>query len=284
MLPSSSLAGQAFATMLDLKTVPEALDFAGPTGAFARRQPLARFTKLFGRTVLAEVVAETPENVSYINAEKLTRWPDFVAAGTWVVDGDYLQHLWLGGLASDLRAEGANGSTDKALGRAVAGTTKLNLPFLGAKDNLKFALQYGDGYGAQLKSGPDDAAFNLVSSELKTIGVFSTYTGLQHWWSDAFRSNLVFGYVNAKNPAFSTGMYWRTPPTSPLIFSGTPGKTSLSAVSTFGGAARTRTVRLGPTTGSFFPPGLITETANYHFQKEKIKDKNSLFRVKSISK
>jgi hypothetical protein len=55
-------------------------------------------------------------------------------------------------------------------------------------------------------------------------------------------------------------------------------------VSTFGGAARTRTVRLGPTTGSFFPPGLITETANYHFQKEKIKDKNSLFRVKSISK
>jgi len=203
-LDYSFLAGQAFATMLDLRAVPETLDFAGPTGAFARRQPLARFSKLFGRTVLAEVAAETPENVSYINADELTRWPDFVAAGTWLF-GSKFDHLRLAGLLRDLRAEGPNGSKDSTLGWAIAGSGKLGLPFLGPRDSFKLAVQYGEGYGAQIKSGPDDAAFNLGSSELETIGVFSTYAGLQHWWANSVRSNLVYGYLDADNPGFIDG-------------------------------------------------------------------------------
>jgi len=199
------LGGQTFGTMLDLKSVPETLDFAGPTGYFARRQPLLRFTKLFGRTVLAEVAAETPENVSYIDADRRTRWPDFALAGTWDIGGDYLSHVRVAGLTRDLRAEGINGSTNSALGWAIVGAGKLKLPFLGAKDNLKIALQYGDGYGAQLKSGPDDAVFDTGNSKLKTIGVFSTYGGLQHWWSDRLRSNLVYGYVDADNPGIVGG-------------------------------------------------------------------------------
>ena len=199
------LAGQTFGTMLDLKSVPETLDFAGPTGYFARRQPLGRFTKLFGRTVLAEVAVETPENVAYIDADPLTRLPDFVGAATWMADGEYLSHLRLAGLTRDLRAEGTTGSTVSALGWAIAGSGKVKLPFLGAKDNFKFSVQYGDGYGAQIKSGPADAAFNPVSSKLETIGVFSTYGGLQHWWSGSLRSNLVVGYLKANNPRFIDG-------------------------------------------------------------------------------
>jgi hypothetical protein len=199
------LGGQTFGTMLDLRSVPETLDFAGPTGYFARRQPLARFTKLFGRTVTAEVAVETPENVAYIDADPLTRWPDFVAAGTWFVDGEYIKHLRLAGLARDLRAEGINGSTDSALGWTIVGSGKLGLPFLGARDNFKFGVQYGEGYGAQIKSGPADAAFNTDTSELTTIPVFSTYGGLQHWWIGSLRSNLVYGYVNADNPGFLDG-------------------------------------------------------------------------------
>ena len=201
------LAGQTFGTMLDLRSVPETLDFAGPTGYFARRQPLGRFTKLFGgRTMLAEVAFETPENVSYIDAEPLTRWPDFVVAGTWLSGGEYLSHLRLAGLARDLRAEGTTGSTVSALGWTIAGSGKIKLPFLGARDNFKFGVQYGEGYGAQIKSGPDDAAFNASDNSFSTIPVFSTYGGLQHWWGiDSLRSNLVYGYVNADNPGFLDG-------------------------------------------------------------------------------
>lgn len=204
-LGASLLAGQAWATMVDLKAFPETLDMAGPAGLFKERQPLLRVTKSLADALSAEVALETPENVDYLDADKLTRWPDLAITGTWHADGKYLKHLRLAGLARDLRAEGTDGSTDSAFGWAIGGSGKLVLPFLGAKDNFKFGVQYGDGYGAQVRGGPDDAAFNIGSSELKTIGVFSTYGGLQHWWLDSLRSNLVYGYVNADNPGFVDG-------------------------------------------------------------------------------
>jgi len=199
------LGGQAYATMLDLRAVPETLDFAGPAGLWQLREPLLRFTKSLAEGMIMEVAIETPENVSYIDAEKRTRWPDFVAAGTWNAGGKYIKHFRLAGLARDLRAEGANGSTDSALGWAVTGSAKLGLPFLGAKDNFKFTLHYGDGYGTQLKGGPKEGVFNTLNSELETIGIFGTYGGIQHFWSERFRSNLVYGYVNSDNPGFASG-------------------------------------------------------------------------------
>jgi uncharacterized membrane-anchored protein YhcB (DUF1043 family) len=199
------LAGQTYATMLDLRAVPETLDFAGPASLWQQRQPLLRVTKAFADTLTAEVALETPENTSYIDAERRTRWPDLTVAGTWFVGDKYINHLRLAGVARDLRAEGTNGSTDSALGWAVGGSAKLELPFLGAKDNLKLNIHYGDGYGSQLKGGPKEAAFNTGNSELKTIGIFGTYGGIQHFWSDRFRSNLVYGYVNSDNPGFVTG-------------------------------------------------------------------------------
>jgi hypothetical protein len=202
------LGGQAYATMLDLRAVPETLDFAGPAALWQLREPLLRFTKSLAEGMITEVSIETPENVSYINADKLTRWPDFAVAGTWLANGKYIKHLRLAGLARDLRAEGTegtDGSEDSALGWAVTGSAKLGPPFLGAKDNFKFTVHYGDGYGTQLKGGPTEGAFNTVNSELETIGIFGSFGGIQHFWSDQWRSNLVYGYVNSDNPGFVSG-------------------------------------------------------------------------------
>jgi hypothetical protein len=196
------LAGQTYATMLDLKSVPETLDFAGPTGYFARRQPLLRFTKLIDHKLTIDVAVETPENVVYVDADIRTRLPDLVLAGAYDFDSDYLQHVRVAGLFRDLNAKDPVLGRDSAFGWAIVGSTKVNLPFLGAKDNFKLGVQYGMGYGGQLKSGPADALFNPATGDLTTIGVFSTYGGLQHWWTDTLRSNLVFGYVNADNPSF----------------------------------------------------------------------------------
>jgi hypothetical protein len=201
------LGGQAYATMLDLRAVPETLDFAGPAGLWQLREPLLRFTKSLAEGMITEVSIETPENVSYINADKLTRWPDFAVAGTWLVGGEYVKHLRIAGLLRDLRAEaeGGGGPDDSALGWAVTGSGKLGLPFLGKKDNFKFSVQYGDGYGTQLKGGPKEGAYNTDNSELETIGIFSTFGGIQHFWSKRWRSNLVYGYVNSDNPEFVSG-------------------------------------------------------------------------------
>ena len=171
------LGGQTFATMADLRAVPETVDFAVPAGSWAQRQPLLRLTKSFRGGFLMESSIETPQNVRYINAEKRTRLPDAVLAGTWILNGDYLRHLRLGVLARDLRAQGANGATDSALGWAVSASAKVDLPFLGKRDNLRLTVHHGDGYGTQLKGGPEEAVFNTVTSELDMIGISSLFGG-----------------------------------------------------------------------------------------------------------
>ena len=195
------LGGQTFATMADLRAVPETVDFAVPAGSWAQRQAMLRLTKSFDDGFLMETSIETPQNVRYINAEKHTRLPDFVLGGTWILNRKYLRHLRLNVLARDLEAQAANGATDSALGWSVAASTKVDLPFLGKRDNLKLNVHYGDGYGTQLKGGPEEAVFNTATSELDTIGISSWFGGIQHFWSDKFRSNLTYGYVSADNPA-----------------------------------------------------------------------------------
>jgi hypothetical protein len=199
------LGGQAYATMLDLRSVPETLDFAGPAGMWQTRQPLLRFTKSFIKGMITEVAIETPENAGYIDAGRLTRWPDFAAANTWHTGGEYIKHFRVAGLIRDLRAKDDSGSSDSALGWAVSGSTKLGLPFLGPKDSFKMTIHYGDGYGTQIKGGPKEGLFKPDGSDLRTIGIFGTYGGFQHFWSERFRSNLVYGYVNSDNPGFVSG-------------------------------------------------------------------------------
>ena len=202
------LAGQTWNTMLDLRAVPETLDFASTAALFERRQPMLRVTKAFADSFVAGFALETPENTSYTNASRRTRWPDLAIAGDWYADGKYIKHLRLAALARDLRANGdddggGGGGTDAALGWAIYGSGKLGLPLLDPRDNLRFNVHYGDGYGAQLKGGPDDAVFNIDDGKLKKISIFGTYGGLQHWWSHSVRSNLVWGYVKADNPGIA---------------------------------------------------------------------------------
>jgi hypothetical protein len=224
------LGGQAYATMLDLKAAPETLDFAGPAGLWQQRQPLLRFTKSIAGGMMAEVAFETPENVSYVNATKLSRWPDLAVAGTWFAGGEYIKHFRLAGLARDLGAEGAAGSTDSTLGWAVTGSAKLGLPFLGAKDSLKFTLHYGDGYGTQVKGGPPEGVFDDRTSQLETIGIFSSYGGIQHFWSERFRSNLVGGFVNADNPTIASADALENTQYVAVDFIWAPSKTSTFGV------------------------------------------------------
>lgn len=202
------LAGQTYSTMLDMRAVPETLDFALPAGLWQLRQPLLRVTKAFGDSYIAEFSTESPENVSYTGADKRTNWPDFVAAGTWLAGGDYLSHLRLAALVRDLRAAGPEGSTDtttdSATGWSVSGSTKIWLPSLGDRDNLKITAHFGEGYGLAIKGGPAEGIWDDENSSLETIGMFGVYGGLQHFWSEHWRSNLAFGYVENDNPAIAT--------------------------------------------------------------------------------
>lgn len=198
------LVGQTYSTMLDMRAVPETLDFALPAGLWQLRQPLLRVTKALGDSYVAEFSTETPENVSYTGADTRTRLPDFVAAGTWLTGGDYFSHLRLAALVRDLRAADPEGSTeDSATGWSVSGSTKIWLPFLGERDNLKITAHFGEGYGLAIKGGPAEGIWDAGNSSLETVGMFGVYGGLQHFWSGHWRSNLAFGYVDNDNPAIA---------------------------------------------------------------------------------
>jgi len=155
------LGGQTFATMADLRAVPETVDFAVPAGSWAQRQPLLRLTKAFRDGFLLESSIETPQNVRYIDAEKRTRLPDVVLTGTWISNGDYLSHFRLGALGRDLRARAANGATDSALGWAVAASAKVDLPFLGKRDNIEDLIGISD----LLLLPSENESFGLVALE-----------------------------------------------------------------------------------------------------------------------
>jgi hypothetical protein len=199
------LAGQAYTTIRDMKAVTETLDFAGPVGLWGLRQPMLRVTKAVSDSLVAEVALETPENATYTNAERRERWPDLHLTGTWYADTKYIKHLRLAALARDLRANNEIGGTDSELGWSVFGSGIVSLPFLGEKDNFKFNIHYGEGYGGQINSAPTDAVYDTDKSELKAIGIFGSYGGLQHWWTDSLRSNLVYGFVYADNPGVADG-------------------------------------------------------------------------------
>jgi hypothetical protein len=128
-----------------------------------------------------------------------------VSAVNWLPSGVFIRNLRLAGLARDLRAEAPDGSEESAFGWAIVGSGRIMLPLFCEKDNLAFNVQFGDGYGGQLKSGPADAVLNLATSELTTIKLFSTYGGVQHWWTESVRTNLTCGYNSVDNPGFIDG-------------------------------------------------------------------------------
>ncbi|MGI9517107.1 MAG: DcaP family trimeric outer membrane transporter, partial [Pirellulaceae bacterium] len=203
------LAGQTFTTMVDLKAQPETLDFAGPTGLFARRQPLLKFSRLYGRQILTELALETPEDGIYLEgdqfADPLSRWPAFVSAVNYLPNGNCIRNLRFAFLARDLRARALDATEDSAFGWSIVGSGRVMVPLFCHKNNIAFNVQYGDGYGGQLKSGPADGVFDPVTTDVATIPVFSTYGGYQFWWTDKMRSNLVYGYNSADNPDFIVG-------------------------------------------------------------------------------
>ena len=105
-------------------------------------------------------------------------------------------------MARALNAELLDGSQDSNFGWAFVGSGRIMLPSRCEKDNVCFNVQFGDGFGGQLKSGPADAVVNLATSDLTTIKLFSTYGGVQHWWTDSVRTNLIWGYNSVDNPNF----------------------------------------------------------------------------------
>ncbi|MBT8365917.1 MAG: porin [Deltaproteobacteria bacterium] len=188
-------AGQAWSTMEDVSALPETMDFQGPNGSNQNRQPLIRWNRDFGDKYSLWLAAEDPAS-NIENGDGRTRWPDGVMAlqykGGW-------GHLKSGLILRPIIGEpDSGGGDDSQLGGGATLAGVINLPILGEKDNFKGRFTYGRGLGSyENESGVPDGVMD--GDELNLLPLFAGYGALQHWWSDSWRSNAVFGWLRVYN-------------------------------------------------------------------------------------
>ena len=186
--------GQWWSTFVDVATLPEGAD--APLGAPTLRQPGIRWGQNISDSWRFVVAAESPAG-DVSNAPEALAFesvPDFVG---------YLQfrRRYLKLRASGvLRRLEAGDEYAWVGGTSVSG--RLELPFLGAHDNLSFQGQYGSAlsrYYLPLAGAGLDAVVDGAGI-IRPIVVRAGFVALQHWWSDRWRSTVVASVLDLVLP------------------------------------------------------------------------------------
>ncbi len=196
------LAGKTWSTFVDSQAVPEDIDFEGLNGRINVRQPQLRFFPSIGENLQLAVAVEDP-NPDVTGGTGLTRVPDVVASirRTW----HNRLHLKTALLLRQIRAQPENNPSaeEKDIGWGLSLSGRVNVPLWGEDDHLLFQLNYGDGIGRYINDlesvGGQDAVFDPVTGELKSLTAFGGYLSFQHWWSEKMRSTFVAGFTDVDN-------------------------------------------------------------------------------------
>ncbi len=203
--------GMDWSTFQDVRALPEALDFIGPTeGTVFNRQPMIRWTGRPGPGKL-ELAVEQPETTitNRTGGRVLPGadiFPDFVARYT--MEGDW-GHVSLAGLGRQLRVNAGDATfTDiDGLTRAVGDETalagggsfsgKINLF---TRDDLRFMANYGTGLGRYVGVNEINGAAITLDGELETIPLYSGFLAYRRFWTPKWRSNASLSYFKGDNP------------------------------------------------------------------------------------
>jgi hypothetical protein len=190
------LAGQTTSTFSHIPSLPNTLDFEGPSSSIVLRQPMVRWTRGVADGLTLEVAAESPGNHGIEGADSLTRWPDGVLSMIWEHGRGHFRGA---AVVRDLRASYNNGPTETAAGWGLSAACRQGIPLLAEKDNLTFQVTYGAGVGSYFDDSPPDAVFDSDSGSLEAIPVFGCYVGYEHFWSEQFSSTVVYGALDVEN-------------------------------------------------------------------------------------
>ncbi len=199
------LAGQTWSNFMDLDAYPESLDYVGPVGLSFVRQAQVRYTDKIDDNWSYAMALEAPQTSFTPTAgtkADLSEVPDFTARAVYKDD---FGHLAFRGLARVLDAnDTAIGNDDEAFGWGLGFSGKLKTF---GKDTFSFSGVYGDGLGHYLlESAVTGNGSTYVNGDLDTQTVYGGYVDYMHAWTDAWRSNLIFGYSGMDNDVNRTGL------------------------------------------------------------------------------
>ena len=192
------LAGQTWSNFMDVASIPEAVDFVGPTdGVIFVRQAQVRYTKGGFSASL-----ENPET-TLVGAASSDRGalPDLTVRYGW--KGDW-GTFGVAGLLRQLKVDNqATGAHATATG---GGLTLGGKWAMGDSDSLHYQLTGGQGIARYIGLGiTGDSAWDAVRDELDPTGVIAGYVGWRHAFTPKLRTNLIYARSDYDNDASITG-------------------------------------------------------------------------------
>ena len=208
------LAGKTWSTMVDNRATPEEIDFEGINGRIQVRQTQLRYFPKFGRDVDFLIGLEDPAP-DVTGGQGVSQYPDLVASvrRNWSKRWHVKTSLLLRQIEAKWDLDTSVADSTRGWGLSVSG--KVGLGNSDERDNILFQLNYGDGIGRYINDlqevGGQDAEFDPLTGELKTLNVFSGYVAYQHWWRESLRSTLTYSWVDVENLDFQdASAYSRT--------------------------------------------------------------------------
>ncbi len=193
------LAGQTWSNFMDAGSLPEAVDFVGPTdGVLFVRQAQVRYTN--GGF---SVSLENPETtlIGLGNSDRGSL-PDLTLRYGW--KGDW-GTFGVAGLLRQLKVD--NNTTGADATKAAGGLTLGGKWVMGGSDTLHYQLTGGEGISRYVGLGiiTADSAYDAIRDELNPTGVVAGYVGWRHAFSPKLRTNLIYARSDYDNESAITG-------------------------------------------------------------------------------
>ena len=205
------LVGQTWSAFGDPDAFPDTLEFEGPPGIMATRQPQVRYTQPLSKAHSIGISVEktgvdTPFSTQYGTPVGSSLWPDLI--GFYRYENNR-GHLYFAGISRSVGGVIPNTTTPDlknhvaGYGGSLSGVWALG----SSKDNVVFQGIIGKGisnyYNDNFGLGTD-VGFN-AAGKLVATPTGSAEGGYQHYWSKVFRSTFSYGYLQINNNAGDPG-------------------------------------------------------------------------------
>ncbi|MFZ5637948.1 MAG: DcaP family trimeric outer membrane transporter [Pseudomonadota bacterium] len=201
---SSLLAGQTWSNFQDVASLPDSVDFVGPTeGTVFVRQAQVRYTKgPWSFSVENPETTVTPyRGIGARISSDDNLMPDLTAR--WQKKGDW-GHVSVAGMVRQFAYENpASGIDDTTTGGAVSVSGRFNF---GKNDDLRYMATYGRGIGRYLGLGIASDTVLDASGELEPIDGYGAFAAWRHAFSPKLRGNVFYSMAHFDNDAALTGL------------------------------------------------------------------------------
>ena len=190
------LAGQTWSNFMDVAALPEAVDFVGPTdGTVFVRQAQLRYTRgpwSFSLENPETTVVPFGGGAQFRSGDNSL--PDFTAR--WTTRGDW-GHFAVAGLLRQFKSAGADDT-----GAAVSVSGRYNL---GASDDIRFAVNAGQGIGRYLAFGLGSDVIGDSRGDIHALDGYGAFVAWRHAFNGKLRSNLMYSRAEFDNDKALTG-------------------------------------------------------------------------------